>query len=226
MVPLLVLNTLPGANETGDAMGAKGMTSILFVRHGCTDWNRENRIQGRADIPLSNEGRCQIEGLLPTISEFSPQSVYSSPVLRAQQSAKIIAESLSLELVELRGYEELDVGDWLAKSEDQLKQIPSWAQYKENPLLATPPNGEPFSNLCQRVKEATETLFRSGHRRIVAVTHGDVIRVAICQLIGLPIANMHSIKIGLGSISLIIKTDGRPRLLVLNHPFRWAMTDE
>ncbi len=57
------------------------MTTILLIRHGETEWNRELIFRGRADIPLSARGREQARLLAYSLSGTSAAAVYSSPLL-------------------------------------------------------------------------------------------------------------------------------------------------
>ena len=71
---------------------------IVLIRHGETEWNRELRLQGRTDIPLSPEGIAQMKqaGELLKALPFSIDKVVSSPLTRARQTAEILSEALGL----------------------------------------------------------------------------------------------------------------------------------
>ena len=71
---------------------------IVLIRHGETAWNRELRLQGRTDIPLSPEGITQMKqaGELLKALPFSIDKVVSSPLTRARQTAEILSEALGL----------------------------------------------------------------------------------------------------------------------------------
>jgi len=73
------------------------MTELILVRHGQTDWNKKNLIQGHADIPLNEIG---IEQAKQTAKNFNPGEfvvIFSSPLIRAKQTASIIAEAIGYE---------------------------------------------------------------------------------------------------------------------------------
>ena len=74
------------------------MTYVAFVRHGQTDWNRDDRMQGSSDIPLNNTGREQAQAVIHALGDRSWDVVVSSPLLRARETAEIVATSLGLEL--------------------------------------------------------------------------------------------------------------------------------
>lgn len=70
--------------------------NIYLIRHGETDWNREDRRQGRTDIPLNDVGREQIRHAAQLLRQLCPDmdTVYSSPLSRALESAQIVAQTL------------------------------------------------------------------------------------------------------------------------------------
>ncbi|EIT85408.1 phosphoglycerate mutase [Fictibacillus macauensis ZFHKF-1] len=70
------------------------MTTIAIVRHGCTDWNIQKRLQGARDIPLNEQGRKQAEVLGKRLSENTWDAIYTSDLARAQETAMMIAEKL------------------------------------------------------------------------------------------------------------------------------------
>jgi len=71
------------------------MTTLLFVRHGETDWNRQGRFQGTRDIPLNDEGRAQARRLAARWP-WGGDVLLSSPLLRARETAEILAPALGL----------------------------------------------------------------------------------------------------------------------------------
>lgn len=72
------------------------MTEIIFIRHGLTDWNIERRAQGQSDIPLNNKGRKQARQLATRLKNSKWHLIFSSDLLRASETASIVADSLGL----------------------------------------------------------------------------------------------------------------------------------
>ena len=68
------------------------MTTIGFVRHGVTAWNKEGRAQGSSDIPLDEEGIEMAEHVANRLATESWDVIYTSHLLRAKKTAEIIAE--------------------------------------------------------------------------------------------------------------------------------------
>lgn len=69
---------------------------IAFVRHGRTSWNAERRLQGRTELPLDDIGREQAANAGRTLAQWRWSGVISSPLLRARQTAELIAAALAL----------------------------------------------------------------------------------------------------------------------------------
>jgi uncharacterized phosphatase len=77
------------------------VTHLVLVRHGQTDWNLAGRIQGSSDIPLNDTGRRQAREAGTLLAEESWDAIVSSPLIRARETAEIIAAEIGLRTVEL-----------------------------------------------------------------------------------------------------------------------------
>jgi broad specificity phosphatase PhoE len=159
-------------------------TTLVLVRHGETDWNRERRFQGHADTPLNDAGRRQAAELAAILSGDRLDAIYTSPLRRASETAAIIATKLGLEAWELEELREIDVGDWQGLTVDEVQ-----ARYPEQLDVAWRsgwPNGETHDQLSMRVLPALRDLGRrhQGHR-VLGVTHAGPIRVALAAATGL-----------------------------------------
>jgi broad specificity phosphatase PhoE len=84
---------------------------LILVRHGESQWNREGRILGRADIPLSGVGRRQAHAVAKALQEEKVQSVYCSPLRRAMETASIIAKTHGCPLLPDPDLQELGRGN-------------------------------------------------------------------------------------------------------------------
>ena len=168
----------------GRARLSRVPTTIVLVRHGETDWNRERRFQGHADRPLNEAGRLQARGLAESLAGEDLSAVYSSPLRRASETAAIVAGHLGLEPVELEALREIDVGDWQGLTVDEVR-----ARYPEQAEVAWRsgwPNGETYDELGARVVPALVAVAREHEgRRVLGVTHAGPIRAALSAATGL-----------------------------------------
>ena len=71
---------------------------LYCIRHGESSYNAEGRIQGQSDVPLSELGRRQSEAVAAALAEVPIEAVYASPLRRAMQTARPVAERLNLEI--------------------------------------------------------------------------------------------------------------------------------
>ena len=159
-------------------------TTIVLVRHGETDWNRERRFQGHADMPLNDAGRRQAAELADVLSREGLQAVYTSPLKRASETAQIVGNRLGLPLFDLAALKEIDVGEWQGLTVDEVRA--RFPQQASGEWRSGWPNGESHEELSARVVPALLDLAR-GHdgERILGVTHAGPIRAALGASMGL-----------------------------------------
>ncbi|MFB9775657.1 histidine phosphatase family protein [Brevibacterium otitidis] len=163
--------------------------ALYFVRHGETDFNREGRFQGHADIPLNALGREQAAAVAAELAGHDIRMVVSSDLSRARETADAIAGRLGVEVQENPLLRELSVGEWESKTRDEIREI--WPE-----LLAAwlggqdmrPPGGESRSESANRVVQAIRALVAEigdFDGAIAIVAHGAVLRGAAEELLGM-----------------------------------------
>jgi broad specificity phosphatase PhoE len=159
------------------------VTTILLVRHGETDWNRDNRFQGHADPPLNEAGREQAVDLAARLAGEELTAVYSSPLLRALETAEIVAAAHGLTPVAVDALKEVDVGSWEGLTRDEVaERYPEqYARWRDR--QPGPGDGETYEALRDRVIPALlEVAAAHPNGRVLAVTHGGPIRVALAYV--------------------------------------------
>jgi 2,3-bisphosphoglycerate-dependent phosphoglycerate mutase len=162
-------------------------TTLVLVRHGETDWNRENRFQGHADIPLNEAGRAQARELVLKLGGENFQVVYSSPLLRAHETAAILAKSLGLDVERADDLMEVDVGSWSGLTHVEVEaRFPQgfrrWLEYGHGW-----DDGETYAELGTRVVSGLQRIAAAHpETTILAVTHGGPIRSALAAADGVP----------------------------------------
>jgi broad specificity phosphatase PhoE len=164
-------------------------TTIVLVRHGTTNWNRQRRFQGHADVPLNEEGRAQARDLAKQLAGESFAVAYSSPLRRASETAEILAGRLELELRSNEALKEVDVGSWSGLTVTEVgARFPEgyarWVAWRASGW----DDGETYEELGRRVVAGLRELAET-HReaRILAVTHGGPIRAALAAASGRPL---------------------------------------
>ena len=96
------------------------MTRLMLIRHGRSTWNAEGRIQGQADPPLDEMGREQARRLAERLHGEPIVALYTSPLLRARETAGIIGQALDVPVTPDERLKEYDVGDVAGLTWDQL----------------------------------------------------------------------------------------------------------
>ncbi|MDT2191689.1 histidine phosphatase family protein [Paenibacillus larvae] len=147
------------------------MTTIGFIRHGITEWNRLGRIQGVMDIPLNDEGREQARKLGNRLKHENWDGIISSDLRRAKETSEIISQLSGIPVLEYdkrlreRFFGEAE-GTTLEEREER------WGSEWRNAGIGV----ETDEALLQRWDDFTETLFKKyPERRILLVSHGSFI---------------------------------------------------
>ena len=159
------------------------VATIVLVRHGETDWNREHRFQGHADIPLNDAGRAQARELAEQFVDEPVSAIYTSPLRRAAETARIIAARLELEARTLEPLREIDVGAWEGLTIDQVKS--RYPGRSDENWHAGWTDGETYDELAVRVLPALVELgSRHDDGLVLAITHAGPIRAALAASLG------------------------------------------
>ena len=147
------------------------MTRLLVVRHGQSEWNATGRWQGRADPPLTDEGRRQSIAATGALGSFD--AVVASPLLRAVETATIIAERLGIGPVPTDpDLMERDAGEWQGLTRVQIQE--QWPGYLEDGRR--PPGYEPDDAMLARVRSGLDRIAgRVGDGDVLVISHGGVV---------------------------------------------------
>jgi 2,3-bisphosphoglycerate-dependent phosphoglycerate mutase len=158
-------------------------TQILFIRHGETAWNRIKRIQGHIDIPLAESGIEQAQQLARSQAAAVQagsrlDAIWSSDLLRAQQTAQPLAQALHLPVQLAQGLRERNYGVFQGHDSDEIaERFPDeYAHWQTRDPGFVPPEGESQRAFYHRVLHALEPLIANHpDGRIAVVTHGGVL---------------------------------------------------
>ncbi len=160
------------------------MLGLCLIRHGETTWNKEGRIQGQLDAPLSSLGLRQVKALAKRLSGKTFDTIYSSDSGRAMQTANILFPNRNLCLdVRLR---EMHYGILEGKTRVEFtpEEETAYLAYKKDPYHQQLGDGESWQNLFTRMEAWMKSLPDDG--QVIAVTHGGAIRAALCLMVGYP----------------------------------------
>lgn len=164
------------------------MTTLVLLRHGETAWNAENRFQGQADIGLNELGWEQARAAAPGMVRLNLDVLYSSPLLRARQTATQIGALGALPLNFDDRLAEINCGSWsgqttaelLAQNPDLMQVLRSGEDFRRSPT------GETEAEVAERVYAALQDIIVANEGKTIGVVgHGLALRVGLAKLLGL-----------------------------------------
>lgn len=193
---------------------------IFLIRHGLTAWNALRRFQGACDIPLSEDGSAQAACIAERCSGLNIERIYHSPLLRAGQTAQIIAQATGAPLIPCRDLREVCMGDFqgLTLEEARARYPEQSAAYFPVNAHTAPPGGESMLDVQRRAVAALVAIEREaqGCARIAIVSHGALLKALICDVTGMPLACFGRIDVSNCSLSVMESVQGTRRLITLN----------
>jgi broad specificity phosphatase PhoE len=185
---------------------------LILIRHGESTWNRERRIQGQLDPPLSEDGLAQARRVAQRLERGEVQGLYTSDLLRATQTAEPIAATLGVEAVPMPELREIFLGDWEGLHTDDLaSRFPeAWDAWTREPNWDVVPGGEGAVAFEARVESTIDRLFeRHPQGDVVVVTHGGVIQIALHKVVGRTSHGIFAFRISNASLSVVERRNGR-----------------
>ncbi len=218
----MILVAPRGAALDGTLTASLQESRILLIRHGQTAWNVERRFLGRTDLPLDDTGARQAHRLGERLAGARFAAVWSSPLLRARQTAAPLGEPLLH-----AGLQEMAMGELegLAGPEFAAKYPDLLISWRDAPHAVQLPGGEHLADVQARgiaaFREIVATV-RPG-TEVAIVTHQLVLATLVCHLAGAPFATFRSYmhrNTGITTIALTRSTGGAPagapRILTLD----------
>ncbi|MBE0415636.1 MAG: histidine phosphatase family protein [Dehalococcoidia bacterium] len=195
------------------------MASIILIRHGQTEWNREARFRGRVDIDLDETGAKQAEAAAERIAQWKVAAIYSSPQKRAIATAEVIAKRLGLTVEPLDGIDDMDFGRWqgLSIAEVEEKYPKLFDLWRHSPERLRIPDGESMEDVQRRVIATIDDLVaRHENETVVLISHRVVCKVLLCSLLGLDNSHFWQIAQDATAINLFEISGGRATVILLN----------
>ncbi len=180
--------------------------NIYVVRHGETQWNREEIFRGRKDIPLNDYGLIQADRAGKFLSGEDIDIIYASPLTRTVQTAKaIIKYKKGLKMVTDNALIDMDFGIWEGMSlrDVEAKFPEEFNIWKSTPHRWVIKDAERLKDIRKRINGFLKTL--KGYNNVVLVTHRVICKIIIMTALGLPLNRFWKIKIDPASVSMIKK---------------------
>jgi broad specificity phosphatase PhoE len=189
------------------------MTLLYLVRHGETDWNRTHRIQGITDIPLNDTGRAQAQRAGRLLARRSWDGIYSSPLVRAFETATIIGTEIGLgNPAPLPALAERNYGEAEGLTDTEIE--------RRYPGTMPVPGRESRESVAARVLPALLSLAEENPgKHLIVASHGAVIRTLL-MAVDAPI--QRGVAITNGSIHSFRHLDGALKLVEFDDPIESA----
>ena len=182
------------------------MAKVFLIRHGEVDWNRQNAYIGSTDLPLNPMGQAQARQLADYLRTKKISAIYSSSLIRAVQTAEIIAERLGVAVNICPELREVDYGEWEGVPESEVRErypdfYPGW---RANPLEVRTPGGETFGELRDRALPAFIEIAKAHPKDNVAIiAHKSANRVILACLLGMDVNRYRQIGQGNSCVNTI-----------------------
>lgn len=197
---------LPENNNSAWIATSAEATRLILLRHGVTAYSVEKRFAGRSDLPLLSIGFDQAAAAAKRIRQLAPvDRIYSSPLLRTQQTADVVGAELGFPVALEDGLIEADFGAWDGFTFDEIRQSePAALQAWLSDPASAPPGGESQRAVSARVRATRQRLVAAhpGHT-LVLVTHVSPIKAMVVDALGAPESAVHRMYLAPASISVI-----------------------
>lgn len=178
---------------------------VHLVRHGACDGTGAVLHGRAAGVSLNAEGRSQARGTAQLLASEPVRAVYTSPIERAAQTAAVIAEPHGLAPLLLNQFIEIDYGEWTGRAFGELADDPLWQQYNRARTTTAPPGGEHPVEVQRRAAAGLRTLLdQHEDDTVVVVSHADVIRAVLAELLGFPLDNALRLAVAPASVSTVL----------------------
>ncbi len=183
------------------------MAKLILLRHGESEWNEKGLWQGWIDIPLSGKGMADARRMGSFLKGIAIDEVYTSKLMRAIDTAKIILEELHLNppITENEALNERDYGIYDAKNKWQIEEEVGEEKFQRirRGWDTEVPGGENLKDVYERVVPYFENeiypKIKEG-RNILISAHGNSLRALRKYLDNLSIEDVENLEIGIGEV--------------------------
>jgi len=195
------------------------MPIVHLIRHGHNDYVKKGLLAGRLPgVHLNEKGRTEVAALAEAMKDTPLKAVYSSPLDRALETARIVARLHGLQVERRPNLIETALGDWEGKSVKRLSRERRWRQLQENPSQFRYPGGEWMVEQQARLVKEVETLW-ARHKikdHFAIIGHADPLKLIVAHYLGLPLDLFQRLAMDTASVSALMIEEKETKLLRLN----------
>ena len=195
------------------------MVKVILIRHGETDWNREQIFRGRIDVALNEVGLAQAGAVKESLKDVKIDRIYSSPLSRAFETASVLSENRGLKVEIEKGFIDIDFGRWQGLSHEKVKEEHKglYETWLAEPHKVVFPDGESLEDVSKRSMETLEKVIKNHPGETLAiVSHRVLNKVMLCASLGLKLSRFWYIKQDTCAINRFEYKDGNYYLTLIN----------
>ena len=192
-------------------------TLIFLVRHGECEGNIRGMFRGRADFPLNERGIIQARDLAGELKNFPVKYIYSSPLVRARQTAEAIGEQGGAEIKVEEGFNNIELGSWEGRFMKEIAQEypKEWELWVHNPEKLRVKDMETLYDVQKRAKTCLDNLVsKHGGETLAVVSHRALLKPLISACLNIASPYFWKIHFDTASYSLLSHKEGRGYCLV------------
>jgi broad specificity phosphatase PhoE len=192
------------------------VTTFYVVRHAAHDWLGRGFAGRQPEVALNAQGRQEAEALVQRLAGVTLDAICCSPQPRTQQTAQPLATARGLPIGIEADFDEVDLGEWQGRTFEEVREQQAWKDWLAHRGSARPPGGEPFREVARRAGAGLRRLVQAHpDQHVLVVSHGDVIKAMVANVLGLSLDNLESFDIAPCSVSVIAMGSdwGQVRLL-------------
>lgn len=190
---------------------------LTVIRHGETAWNSEGRVQGFSDIDLSDTGILQARHLALALQGASVSAIYTSPLLRAVRTARIINEYHCAPLFTEPGLMEMDQGRFEGLTYPELLACEKGflRRWLSDPASVQMPGGESFSDVQRRAWPVIEGILAKSENALV-ISHNFTIASILCKIKDISLSRFREVCVDTASRTVIRFENGTASISAFN----------
>ncbi len=181
-------------------------TRVYLIRHGEVVTFDQQTFNGQTDVELTPKGIAQLDGVAQRLASEPIRAVYSSDLKRSLRGGESIAKALRIPSTKMPELREKHFGDWEGKSRDDVARLypAAWAEWRADPSVSRPTQGETYSDVQKRVIPALESILaRHAGQEVAIVAHGGVNRVILSDALAMPLSALFRIEQKYAAVNVI-----------------------
>ncbi len=191
---------------------------LYVVRHGETEWNKEEIFRGRKDVPLNVTGTKQADKTGRYFTGKSLDIVLSSPLSRAMQTAQAVARMTGVQVEAVEQLTDMSFGIWEGKPLKEVEELfpEDIAVWRSSPHKLKVEEGETLGEVRSRVRECIEKIGTGQPGAVVIATHRVICKVIVLSCLGIDNSHFWDMRFDPASITLLEGKDDRFSLAFAN----------